>query len=46
MIDLMIYEFLNLFMDLVMDKLVKFIDKIDLEDLTISRIQLYLSWVC
>jgi hypothetical protein len=38
MIDLMIYEFLNLFMDLVMDKLVKLIDKIDLEDLTISRI--------
>lgn len=38
MIDLMIYKFLNLFMDLVMDKLVKLIDKIDLEDLTISRI--------
>jgi len=46
MIDLMIYEFLDLFMDLVMDKLVKLIDEIDLEDLTISRIRLYSSWVC
>ena len=38
MIDLMIYEFLNIFVDLVMEKLVNLIDKIDLEDLTISRI--------
>jgi len=46
MIDLMIYNFLNLFMVLVMDKLVKLIDKIHLGDLTISRIRIYLSWVC
>ena len=38
MLDLMIYKFLGLFMDLGMEKLLKLIDKLYFEDLTMSMV--------